>query len=315
MLAGNLYDGTVRSLILQVLIFSYIILIRSCKVTLFEWKWIFTRFSFYIMVIALLLLSRNLIQDSPFFGSGFGNFLLLTFGMIFVLMQLYDNYAKWFFQLLLLVIIVFTFLSGMRSAVISELAGIFLFFCYRFAGDNKRFNNLVFILATVSCFLVPYIYLEFYSPSTDFTRDVSFWIQKQVLSYSGSRFFSGRNVLWDYIFPVVSEYFFFGCGIGFSPGMIFETHLSTHNLFLFLRLELGMVGLLAFMWLLYAVWKSIFLQSFNKTKLVIQSVMFAILLQQTFSLGLLGGKGVYSILCWTVFLALLNNERKMVDGD
>lgn len=315
MIEGTLYDGSIHSLIAQVFVFIYVIMIRSCKVTLLEWKWIFTRFSFYIFIIAIVLLRGNLLQSSPIFFSTFGNFLLIAFGMVLILTQMYDGNEKRFFQLLLFVFIVCTFLSGMRSAVISEVAGIFLLFCYKFVGENRRFNNLIFVLVTVSCFLVPFIYLEFYSPSTDFTRDASFWIQTQVHYYSGSRFFSGRNVLWDYIFPVVSEYFFFGCGVGFSPGMIFDTNLSTHNLFLFIRLELGMLGLLAFIGLLFTVWRSCFLQPMSEVKYAVQSVMFIIMLQQTFSLGLLGGKGVYSILCWTVLLALQNNERKMIDGD
>lgn len=308
-MTGNVFETSIRSLILQTFVYFFIIFVRNSNVSLEAWKWIFVRFSIYVLGMGLYLWLTHQLAYSSFFSTLFGNYAMIGFGLCMILFNLYEEKR---YKIVILIIMaglfVITFFSEMRSAAIGELLSFAYMFYSSLRNSGKRFNRFIFVVVVAICFFVPYLYLELYNPSFLITRNISTFIQRIVLSISGSRLFSGRNTLWLAIIPVLKNNPLLGLGIGFTPSMVSDYTFSTHNLFLFLRMEQGFIGLFLFIILLYKVWNNYFLQERNKTKFAAQAFMLMVLIQQTFSLGLIGGKGAFSFIAWTVLISLTKKE-------
>ena len=307
---GVWYDGTARSLLLQVFIYFYIIIIRNSTLELNDWRWILERYAFFILILSIYLLLTNQLVSSRLFSTMFGNMVLIGFGISFIMTQLHiDKRVSIFWIILTILFVYLTFESDMRSAVIGEIVAVAFALYTSLRNEGIRFNRIFFFVIIAGIFLVPYIYMELYQPSTEITRTISYTVQQKVLTVFHKRLFSGRNELWPHIFESLKGHQFIGNGVGFNPGQVYETLLSSHNLFLFIRLEQGFIGLLAFIYLIYTLWQDYYFQKVNKSRYFVQGFMVAILMQQTFSLGLIGGKGAFSIGCWTVFIALSNQHK------
>ena len=69
------------------------------------------------------------------------------------------------------------------------------------------------------------------------------------------------------------------------------------------------MGLFSFMLLLSAIWEEYYTNKKNKTTFYVQGFLVTVLIQQTFSLGLIGGKGAFSVGCWTVFIAFCKMQE------
>lgn len=311
--SNEINDGTMRSFFLQAMVFVCVILVHNSVIELDDWNWVFLRFSIYIFIIGTLLLVKGSLVISYYFSSLFGNYLLAAFGMTMILFQSNEKKrARTFILLLMIALFVYTILSEMRSAVVGEVIGFAFMLYTSFKNEGKRVNRLMFILMILICYLIPYFYLELYQPGSDLSYKLSSWLQDTVYNVTGSRFFSGRNTLWLNIIPVLSNSFLLGRGVGFDPGQIFDTNISAHNLFLFIRLEQGIIGLISFVALLFVFWDHFYKQEQNKTKFAVQGFLVAIMIQQTFSLGLVGGKGAFSIICWCVLTALTKRREKSI---
>lgn len=309
-LCGQWYANTTGSLLFQIFIYFYIVLIRNSKFRIEDWKWIFSKYALIIFFISIYLLMRNQLSYSSFFSSMFGNIVLVGFGIALIMTSLEKKNRKRLCWLLILIVFIYcTYRSDMRSAVVGEMVGIAFSLYSSIRNEGKRFNKLFFIIVVFVCFSMPYLYLELYSPSTSVTREISSRMQNYILRFSSKRMFSGRNDLWPHIINSFEGHQLLGNGIGFNPGEIYNTALSTHNLFFFLRLEQGLVGLFSFMLLLSVIWEEYYTNKKNKTTFYVQGFLVTVLIQQTFSLGLIGGKGAFSVACWTVFIAFCKMQE------
>lgn len=311
MITCQTYPSTIRSTILQILTFVFIILARGGKYTYYDWKKLLDKSSDFFLLIGVFLFVTNRLEYSPYFGTMYGNVLLVTFGV--KLLSVLDqrrliNIAK------LVIALVFIYYTEMRSALVGALVGLIYIFLPSAFIKNYRVNLSLFVVVISLCYLVPYIYLELFSPSTNFTALLSLAIQNIVYSLTGRRFFSGRNDIWPYILMALNGKQLFGGGIGFNPSQIYDTTHSAHNLFLFIRCEQGLFGLSIFILLLYSVWKQYTIQSMKKITVAAQSIFLAIMIQQTFSLGLLGGKGAFSFISWALLIACTKRDNKLIEN-
>ena len=298
---NTVYSNTVRSAVLQILTYLYIIGVCNSEISLMKWKWILDKAALSYFIVGVFLLFTKQIAYSDYFSSMYGNVLLVVFGVF--LIDLYiDNNRKIFNVIKIILSLILIVFSEMRSALAGALIGVIYSFLPTTIINNKRINRIIFVVLMAICFIVPYIYLELSRPSSDFMSTVSSFLQDFTVKTTGHRFFSGRNSIWMYVLDYVKDDSFLGGGIGYNPAQIYETTHSAHNLFLFIRLEQGLVGLSIFVLLLMHIWNKYNTNMKGKMKKVVQAVFIAIMFQQTFSLGLLGGKGVFSFFAWAVLI-------------
>lgn len=75
-----------------------------------------------------------------------------------------------------------------------------------------------------------------------------------IQSYSGERANTGRNFLWTSVLRSVSDNPIFGLGPGALPRDIVSTKLSSHNYYLQVYLQVGLLGLAILGLFLFSVW-------------------------------------------------------------
>ncbi len=76
----------------------------------------------------------------------------------------------------------------------------------------------------------------------------------QISEMSGQRADSGRQFLWPYILHAVEDSQLFGLGAGTLPRDVVSTHLSSHNYYLQVYLQLGLVGVTIVIAFLLSLW-------------------------------------------------------------
>lgn len=79
-------------------------------------------------------------------------------------------------------------------------------------------------------------------------------MDKYAAQYTGQRFFTGREDVWETILEVNNDNVWLGQGIGFDTAIL-NTELSTHNLYMYLFLEGGIVLVVLFLFFFYNIWR------------------------------------------------------------
>src|SRR5699024_586938 len=80
-----------------------------------------------------------------------------------------------------------------------------------------------------------------------FLNDLSFSIFNKNL-------FSGRNEIWNTVIHSILNRPFFGYGVGIRAPDVAETESTTHNMYLQVLLEVGLVGFILFLLFLFSIW-------------------------------------------------------------
>lgn len=309
---NNLYASTFHSALLQILTYLFIIGISNTNNSLEDWKWILDRASAVYLIWGLYLFVTKQLDESMLFGTMYGNVLIVTFGVF--LLDIFTDSNKVIRICECALALLFLYYTNMRSALFGALIAIMYVLLPIKMINNKKFNTTIFIALVLVCFTVPYVYMELYSPSSSFTMRLSNYLQLSSRQLTGSRFFSGRHIIWPNVLHVISEVPIFGGGVGFNPSEIYDTTQSAHNLFLFLRLEQGLVGLCCFVLLIKSIWNDYNNRLSGSIKVSVQAIFVALMIQQTFSLGLLGGKGTFSFFSWAVLISYtketINSENE-----
>lgn len=84
-------------------------------------------------------------------------------------------------------------------------------------------------------------------------RDIAYRIEE----LSGRRANSGRETLWPRILQTTEENPLFGMGAGVVPRDFLSTQLSSHNYYIQLYLQVGLIGLAVLLLFLLAVWRKL----------------------------------------------------------
>lgn len=198
--------------------------------------------------------------------------------------------------ILILLFLAIQYMAQSRTALIASVIGIGLYFCFVIPEKLLKKANGIFWIWIGICLMMPISYVWLYTSKYSSIIDAFF------LRYSGHRFYSGRQFLWVRAFEQIREKPYWGQGVGFlldtnnlytgaSDGM------SVHNFFLYLLMQLGIIGFLIFCYLFYCLWKK-YSEMGNNQALCMRAFLMAVLLQQSFSLGLVSGKMGFAVVCW-----------------
>lgn len=313
LMQGEIYRNSVNSLFVQCVLVVFALVIRNSKLSYRIWK---TSIVFYAMVIAgvgVWLYITSSLVNSKLFGSAYGNILYIA--SVFCLIVL--SRARSVILIVLSVLIVtLTWFSETRSAFVSEMVmyAVWLLFIKRKYKEKTYY--LLFIMMITICFIIPYFYMALFNAAKigGTLGNISTYLSVFVREKTGANFYSGRQILWPYIIEAMNEKFIFGYGVGFSPSEIYGTTFSAHNLFFFCRLEMGIIGFITFIMVLFNYFKDFYKNRYSTV--VGLAFMSSLMLQQTFSLGLLSGKGSFAISCWFAFAILSlqepHNEMEVV---
>lgn len=297
-LSNNYYENTFNSFIAQITFISLALLVKNSSISFKIWEKSFLFYSVFVVILGSLMHAFSSLKYSELFGSFFGNLFLVTFSLFLCKLK------KRIYLLYIFLILYLSFFSGMRSTFITEILMLFLLLFFKlFKLKDKKIYYFTFLLIMVISYTIPYIYILLFkakSQSIGILTEISYFLIKFFREKTNANFFSGRQILWPYIIEAIEKKKLIGYGLGFSPSDIYNMKLSTHNLFLFLNLESGLFGIILFNLLLFY-----YIKNYSNNNRIIGLVFInGILIQQTFSLGLLSGKSFFAIPCW-IFLSVL----------
>jgi len=205
------------------------------------------------------------------------------------------------------------FLLGERGSSLS----LFIFMAVRMilkrinrVKINKRrlfLLKLIFFVYMFSVLIMPIIYVQLWK--SPFALD----LQEFSMRLTGGNFFSGRQNIWGLALDFISTRPVVGYGIGGSVLTSRGIQDSTHNLYLNILLEGGIVYLLAFVWLMYVIWTELTNNHMSDRGLFFPSFLISILAAVSFENYLLGNMVSPSLIVWMIVgmgLALNNKVKR-----
>ena len=214
----------------------------------------------------------------------------------FLIMLINSSYKKYkvIFFVLLLLSLSMLLLTLARAPIISVTIGLIVFVL--FSPIKKRikiFSLLVFITGILV-----------------FTQTDYYELFLDKVSSAG---LSHRDIIWNNVIENISENKLIGVGLGNYSFIDGYQSYSTHNVYLFLLVSLGLIGsagiFLGLLIIIFLIIYNILYNYGNKMSVIFSSVVIAVLLHQVFEVGLDNPLKPLSLF-FIISVAYLNYFRK-----
>ena len=213
----------------------------------------------------------------------FGLLLLSLFSCEFTKRELYTRALIYFIIL---------FVMSERTMALGMLLLLFSFHTISKIKSTKRLK-FIFVAFSIVLLILPFIYVE--ASKTNVADAVDLLFQQ----YTGKRFFSGREELWDAAIKMIQEKPLFGYGFDdyyFNRG---TREMSVHNLYLYILLQGGVVNLSLIMGLFYLIFNRLIKGERDYKKNLSLCLLMVCMLLADFGLILFANNMLYSIFLWT----------------
>ena len=306
--------------------FSYSVLERiiqlyACLVVLLAtsiYQWEKKDYSFCINIIRISILACVVMWPISGFKTNYFNGIFTLGnslgGALFCYMGIYlaiDRKHNLLDKIIIILTFVLMYFSNSRSAMISLL--IFILFRYLFTKkiiQNKKIILYVLILAFT---LFPILYIGLFE--SEFRKVLNDFSWK----YFRKNFFSGRQVLWSPIIEAIKNKIFLGYGLDMAPEKIIGVGRSSHNWYIQILLQVGIVGYLLTINIIRIVWNSLRQMKNNFNSLSAAGFIIGTLLWQCFEVAITQNNIPIGILVWFVMgmginssLSKLNRRNKEI---
>ncbi|HFG1578347.1 TPA: O-antigen ligase family protein, partial [Vibrio cholerae] len=193
------------------------------------------------------------------------------------------------------------------TSLLSLFLSMLFFFLFR--KRKIKYRNYISMVLLFFIFMpaVSYGYVLLYKASFSQELNQYFWEE------TGKSLFTGRQEIWATIFDSISDNFIFGLGLGAELSKIGIT-VSSHNLYLMLIYQIGLVGLVFFIIYFLSMTKIMFDELYIyddfASNLSISWVM-AIMVHQGFEIFLFQNNLAASFLFWFI-LSIPFSKRKVI---
>ncbi len=204
-------------------------------------------FTHYDLFLALPLSGHGL--TGPMFNRNIFGFIMAinTSILFYILMEKYSHISRLsLIGLIILFFVHFFTLAHSMSRASWLFFGIF-FFLYTMTNIKKILSNKLFIVSII-CLITISVFLFNSDPHLK---------QRLYLLIAGAD--SNRFRIWASALPLIESKFFFGYGVGSFAKALGTTKAGMHNFVLEILLFLGIFGLMAYSYLLWIVFKTIYL--------------------------------------------------------
>ncbi|MBV6624171.1 MAG: O-antigen ligase family protein [Rivularia sp. (in: Bacteria)] len=211
---------------------------------------------------------------------------------------------KYIYTILIFISNLMIFFTGARSLLISSIFSTLIYIFWGWWVTNKRKHNFVFSLfiAVIGFFIyfyakiIPALNIAYY---TQISRD-----------YTGKNLLSGRQVVWSLLIDKISEQPLFGYGSGTNPSDLIGTTLSSHNLYLQILIQIGFLGLITFIVLMFKIWNIYRIAYQDNIVRLSASFMIGILIHQSFEVTLIQNNLAVGLLQFMVISIGISRTKK-----
>lgn len=184
--------------------------------------------------------------------------------------------------------------SGARSIWIAMLGALAAYYAWPYVTRTRlRFSAAIWgMLAFAAVFTVVYALASLLVP-VEYLNQVTGGV-------TGEGLFSGREILWLGLMQAILQSPVWGYGPGALASDFLPTDLSAHNSYLTVALQMGLLGILAYMGLLSRIWL-LFWPGRNDPRVRLAAAFFiAILLHQVFELVFIQDKLAFNLSQWLI---------------
>jgi len=190
--------------------------------------------------------------------------------------------------------VVMVIVSGARSIWLALLAALCAWWLWPWACRTKlRFNlTIAGLLGFAVIFTVAYALVSLLVPIGTLNEITG--------GVTGEGLFSGREILWLGLMSKIAESPLLGYGPGVVPGDFLPTDLSAHNSYLTVTMQLGLLGLSAYLMLLSSIWRLFWHGRLDGRVRLAAAFFVAILVHQVFELVFIQDKIAFNLSQWLI---------------
>lgn len=258
---------------------------------------------FNVLFLFLLWVCQGFVSFKPWLlvnlnPNVLGFFIFLNLYFIIVLYFYTKNFYIKFISLVVVVLsIVLIFVSGSRASLLALFLSFLLFFFIN--NMSIRHNAYLCGLFAIFVFMPLVAYFYVYLSTASFSQELN----QLIWDKTGKSLFTGRSEIWFVIFNYICDNFIFGAGFGADLSSL-NIDMSSHNLYLMLMYQLGIIGYFIFILYFFFMTKVFSRNKYlNDDKISNVSVIwvFSILFHQGFELFLFQNNLAASFLFWFIF--------------
>ncbi|WP_180057310.1 O-antigen ligase [Acinetobacter sp. YH12090] len=181
------------------------------------------------------------------------------------------------------------FFSDARSSLVAFSVMLLLYFFSKYIIKFKRI--LLFSVIAFSLFWISYI-VHLYETGKGDSYNLL------IYELTGKQLYSGREKMWGQFIDSIKDNPMLGYGLGVDYGSIANIEYSTHNLYLAILIQQGIVGLFLFIYLVYYLYIKSIKNYSNPSRNFIFLIIPVILLQQNFELSLTQNNLSIMVIFW-----------------
>ncbi len=210
----------------------------------------------------------------------------------------------------IIIFVLFHFMLGERTAVLCMV--VVLVFQFIIKRISNKASNILFWVVLTGAIAMPFVYVWLSE------QPIGEMLNLYVYEHTGEYFFSGRNRIWKVIIDGMSGNWLLGLGFGNSlladNGIIY----STHNLYMYLCLNGGIIMLILFSLFMYSIWRKIQHNASSDSSVIVgKAYILGLLVFLDMELFLLANNIVISLAWWITiaFIELVSKNRELNPND
>ena len=251
----------------------------------------------FLIIINLLVWCMKGFARGGFAGiythsSGLGSAMFFCV-VFFIIKENKELVDKIFIILAYLMIIV----ANSRAVIGAAVCFTIVYFLLSY--DSKKFKWIFDGVILISCIL-PVVYMMIYN--SGMRSLVNNYFRKM----TSKNFFSGRQLLWGKLIECILKKPWIGYGLNITPEKLIGNIWSSHNWYLQVVLQMGIIGFVLLIMVLRTIWKNLLLLDNNKA-IISASYMVGVLIWQSFEVSITQNNFPSGIVVWLIFGIGLNN--------
>ena len=262
-----------------------------------KWKVSHIKFFSVISYIVLPILFIYAISEVEIVNPntiGIVSFILLFFPVLKIIAQ-ESKLKKVMLILLFLFVSLIIILSGTRSVILSIIFMAITYFSWSLIIKNKTLFKTYFVLILLFIFSYTIIYPKLDKLLTNFQ-----YYQELVIRYTGKDLYSGREEIWSILIDAIFESPFLGYGSGALASQFLYIDATSHNLYIEIALQVGLLGLIFFVIYLYKIWSLFWTNRFDKKVILSASFFIGILIHQLNEVLLIKSTVSINLFLWLI---------------
>lgn len=221
-----------------------------------------------------------------------GPFMFIA--IYFILLRIFTTKKRLIPYIFLLIALVILLASDTRSVLLSMFIGAIIYFIWNTIVKNKGLSIFLFILIIVSFGSIVFVYPKL--PNWSQYGKLEAWM----LEHTGKSIMSGRADIWGRLNNLIDLRPIFGFGPNTVATDVIGRDASSHNLYINMALQIGYLGLLIFILILFTIFMSYISKGSNRLVKLSVAAFIAILAHQLFEITLVQNQLSIGLLQWLV---------------